>query len=118
MKGASLLTTLYNLGIVRSNSRPRCSNDNPYIESLFRTVKYMPAFPHTGFETPNEAREWTHEFVKYYNLEHRHSGLKYITPEQRHNGDYKRILKNRKKLLESAREKKRIKIKKQCSNIF
>lgn len=105
MKGASLLTTLYNLGIVRSNSRPRVSNDNPYIESLFRTVKYMPAFPHTGFKTLNKAREWTYEFVKYYNVEHRHSGLKYITPEQRHNGDYEKILENRKALLESARGK-------------
>ena len=105
MKGASLLTTLYNLGIVRSNSRPRVSNDNPYIESLFRTVKYMPAFPHNGFETIIGAREWTHEFAQYYNVEHRHSGLKYITPIQRHNGDYKKILENRKEILEAARAK-------------
>lgn len=105
MKGASLLTTLYNLGIVKSNSRPRVSNDNAYIESLFRTVKYMPAFPHNGFETIGNAREWVSEFVNYYNYEHRHSGLKHLTPNQRHNGEYKTILKRREELLKEAKAK-------------
>lgn len=67
-----------------------------YIESLSRTVKCMPKFPHAGFETQNRAREWTHEFVKYYNLEHRNSGLKYIAPKQRYNGDYEKYLKKEK----------------------
>ena len=105
MKGASLLTTLYNLGIVKSNSRPRVSNDNAYIESLFRTVKYMPAFPHKGFETIENARKWVSEFVSYYNYEHRHSGLKHLTPNQRHNGEYESILKRREKLLNEAKAK-------------
>ena len=105
MKGASLLTTLYNLGIVKSNSRPRVSNDNAYIESLFRTVKYMPAFPHKGFSTIANARSWVSEFVEYYNNEHRHSGLKYLTPNQRHSGEYKAILSKRKEILHQAKAK-------------
>ena len=103
MKGASLLTTLYNLGIVKSNSRPRVSNDNAYIESLFRTVKYMPAFPHNGFVTIESARKWVYNFVEYYNKKHRHSGLKHLTPNQRHNGGYKYILNQREKLLNEAK---------------
>ena len=105
MKGASLLTTLYNLGIVKSNSRPRVSNDNAYIESLFRTVKYMPAFPYDGFEIIENARKWVSKFVDYYNNEHRHSSLKHLTPNQRHNGEYKCILEKRKHLLNQAKAK-------------
>ncbi len=105
MKGASLLTTLYNLGIVKSNSRPRVSNDNAYIESLFRTVKYMPAFPYNGFVTIENARKWVTKFVDYYNNEHRHSSLKHLTPNQRHKGEYKCILEKRKHLLNQAKAK-------------
>jgi putative transposase len=103
MKGASLLATLYRLGIVSSKSRPRVSNDNPYIESLFRTVKYMPVFPHKGFEMLNKAREWVHTFVQYYNSEHRHSSLKFVTPVQRHTGEDIEILKRRKEICEKAK---------------
>jgi putative transposase len=105
MKGASLLTTLYNLGIVRSNSRPRVSNDNAYIESMFRTVKYMPSFPHGGFSNIEMAREWVASFVDYYNNDHHHSSLKFLTPNQRHGGCSEGILNRRKEILEAAKLK-------------
>ena len=105
MKGASLLTTLYNLGVVRSNSRPRVSNDNAYIESMFRTVKYMPSFPHSGFSNIEMAREWVASFVNYYNNDHHHSSLKFITPNQRHDGLSQDILNKRKKILQAAKSK-------------
>lgn len=105
MKGASLLTTLYNLGIVRSNSRPRVSNDNAYIESMFRTVKYMPSFPHNGFSHIETSRKWVDAFVAYYNNDHHHSGLKFLTPNQRHNGSSEDILNRRKEILETAKTK-------------
>lgn len=64
MKGSSLLTTLYELGIVPSNSRPRVSNDNAFIESFFKTVKYMLTFPYNGFETITNARACVLQFFK------------------------------------------------------
>lgn len=72
MKGASLLETLYSLGITPSRSRPRVSNDNPYAESIFRTCKYRPSFPISGFAELTQARKWVLAFVQWYNQEHRH----------------------------------------------
>ncbi len=69
-----------------SRSRPRVSNDNAYLEALFRTLKYRPGFPAEEFETLEQAREWVLQFVTWYNHEHRHSALKYVTPAQRHTG--------------------------------
>lgn len=75
MKGASLLETLYQLGVTPSRSRPRVSNDNPYAESIFRTCKYRPNYPAKGFASLSEARQWVQSFITWYNQEHRHSGL-------------------------------------------
>jgi len=105
MKGATMLETLYALGITPSRSRPRVSNDNPYAESLFRTLKYVPNFQPQGFHTLEEARQWVAGFVKWYNYEHRHSGIHYVTPNQRHNGEDKSVLAARKELYRKAREK-------------
>ena len=102
MKGASLLETLYSLGITPSRSRPRVSNDNPYAESIFRTCKYRPSYPIGGFTTITEARDWVLAFVNWYNHEHRHSGLNFVTPHQRHTGLDKEILKKRSKVYELA----------------
>jgi putative transposase len=105
MKGASLLETLYKLGITTSKSRPRVSNDNAYAEAIFRTCKYRPDYPYKGFSSIEKAREWVLKFVQYYNFEHRHSGIKYVTPHQRHSGlDYE-ILENRKKVYQAAKER-------------
>jgi putative transposase len=79
MKGSSLLETLYQLDITPSRSRPRVSNDNPYAESIFRTCKYRPNYPAKGFSDLTGARTWVLSFVRWYNQEHRHSGLKFLT---------------------------------------
>ena len=103
MKGASLLETLYQLGITPSKSRPRVSNDNPYAESVFRTCKYRPSYPASGFVDITEARNWVLAFVRWYNHEHRHSGLNFLTPHQRHSGLDKVIFENRRKVYEEAK---------------
>jgi hypothetical protein len=74
------LTTLQRLGVVPSFSRPSVSDDNPYSESLFGTLKYTPAYPGKPFESLAAAREWVHRFMQWYNEEHRHSGIRYVTP--------------------------------------
>ena len=95
MKGATMLATLQQLGIIPSFSRPSVSNDNPYSESLFRTLKYRPAYPDQPFVDLQAARLWVQGFVDWYNLEHRHSGIKFVTPVQRHTGEDIQILANR-----------------------
>ena len=105
MKGATMLATLQKLGVVPSFSRPSVSDDNPFSESLFRTMKYTPSYPAKPFESIEAAREWVHEFVQWYNEEHRHSGIRYVTPSQRHQGLDKEILEKRKAVYEAAKEK-------------
>lgn len=104
MKSATVLATLQYLGVTPSFSRPQVSNDNPYSESLFRTLKYNVGYP-KSFETIEEARIWVAKFVHWYNNEHRHSRIKYVTPMQRHTGEDKEILEKRKKTYEEARKK-------------
>jgi len=105
MKGATLLDTLYQLGIQTSRSRPRVSNDNPYAESIFRTCKYRPEYPEKGFADMAAARTWVLTFVRWYNQEHRHSGLKFVTPQQRHNGISAQVFAQRIRVYEEARSK-------------
>ncbi|MCK4501654.1 MAG: IS3 family transposase [Desulfuromonadales bacterium] len=104
MKGATMLATLQKLGIVPSFSRPSVSDDNPYSESLFRTLKYSPIYPNKPFESVEAARKWVHSFVNWYNKEHRHCAIKFVTPEQRHRGEDGEILKKRQKLYQSAKK--------------
>lgn len=103
MKGATMLATLYQLGITPSNSRPRVSNDNPYAESLFKTLKYRPDYRVNGFATLEEARKWVSGFVNWYNMEHHHSGLKFLTPNQRRSGLSDQILAKRHAVYEAAK---------------
>jgi transposase InsO family protein len=105
MKGATMLATLQKLGVVPSFSRPSVSDDNPYSESLFRTLKYTPAFPGKPFETIEAARKWVHGFVQWYNAEHRHSAIRYVTPNQRHRGEDNGVLEQRQALYEAARQR-------------
>lgn len=105
MKGATLLTTLQNLGVATSFSRPAVSNDNAYSEALFKTIKYVPFYPYHGFSSIEEARNWTEKFVNWYNNEHLHSALKFITPHQRHTGQDIIILEKRKNTYEIAKKK-------------
>lgn len=103
MKGATLLETLHKLGITPSYSRPRVSNDNPYSEAAFRTCKYRPEYPAAGFANIEEARQWVLAFVRWYNEEHRHSGIRFVTPAQRHRGEDEAILAQRRMVYEQAR---------------
>ena len=103
MKGASMLETLRRLGVTSSFSRPRVSNDNAYAESLFRTCKYRPNYPVNGFVTIEAARAWVLSFSRWYNTEHKHSGLRFTTPEQRHTGEASAILEHRQQVYREAR---------------
>lgn len=103
MKGATLLATLQELGVVPSFSRPSVSNDNPYSESIFRTLKYRPDYPEKPFADIHAARRWVKGFVHWYNHEHCHSGIKFVTPAQRHSGQDTVILANRKQVYQTAK---------------
>ena len=105
MKGATMLATLQRLGVMPSFSRPSVSNDNPYSESLFRTLKYSSIYPEKPFESLQAAREWVNKFVDWYNCQHLHSGIKFITPEQRHNGDDDKILRKRTEVYIKAKKR-------------
>ena len=86
MKGETMLATMQRLGVAPSRSRPSVSNDNPYSESLFRTLKYRPQLPVKPFENLLQARRWATALVRWYNEEHRHSAIGFVTPSQRHAG--------------------------------
>lgn len=75
-----------------------------YAEALFRTAKYRPEFPARGFDDLDAARAWAANFVPWYNVEHRHSGIRYVSPAQRHAGDDHAILAARHALYLAARE--------------
>jgi len=104
-KATTVLAMLHWLGVKPSYSRPRVSDDNAFVESLFRTAKYRPEFPARGFADLRSARQWAADFVRWYNHEHRHSGIGYVTPAQRHAGDDRRILQARHELYRQARER-------------
>jgi putative transposase len=106
MKGSTMLAMLETLGVTPSFSRPSVSDDNPFSEALFKTLKYRPNFPITDkFGTIFDARSWVIKFSAWYNDAHMHSGLKFITPNQRHVGNDKVIMKNRHNVYIKAKEK-------------
>ncbi len=104
MKGATMLSTMQKMGVVPSFSRPSVSNDNPFSESLFKTLKYVPVYPTKPFDSVVEARQWVSTFCRWYNYSHRHSGLKFVTPVQRHHGKDGAILEGRKRVYEIAKQ--------------
>lgn len=103
MKGATMLATLKRLGVVVSFSRPHVSDDNPYSEALFRTLKYRPDYPSQAFSSLEHAREWTLAFVTWYNTVHRHSAIGFVTPDERHQGLDTAILAKRHQVYQQAR---------------
>ena len=103
MKGSTMLATFQHLGIVSSFSRPSVSNDNAFPESLFRHLKYVPAFPREGFVDLDEARAWVARFVDWYNHEHLHSSIAYVTPASRHDGSDQQQLQRRRDTYAKAR---------------
>lgn len=105
MRGATLLVTLQQLGVMPSFSRPSVSDDNPFSEGLFRTVKYHPWYPERPFASLAEARAWVERFVAWYNHEHRHSAIRFVTPAQRHRGEDPLLLARRHAVYHEARAK-------------
>jgi transposase InsO family protein len=105
MRAATLESRLEELGVLRSFSRPRVSNDNPYSESLFHTLKYRPDYPRRPFQSVEEACSWVAAFVGWYNDQHRHSGIRFVTPSQRHSGKAIEICRHRARVYELARQR-------------
>jgi putative transposase len=103
MKGATMVATLERLGVLPSFSRPGVSNDNPFSEALFRTLKYRPAYPEQPFADLGAARTWVAAFVRWYNHDHRHSALRFVTPEERHTGQAGALLQQRHAVYQRAR---------------
>lgn len=103
MKGSTMLATLQSLGIAASFTRPRTSDDNPFSESLFKTLKYRPWYPKDRFSSLEEARSWVAAFVRWYHEEHRHSGIKFVRPIERHDGLDIEILARRHAAYEAAK---------------
>ena len=101
MRGVSLVAFLTELHVGLTHSRPRVSDDNPYIESFFRTVKYHVSFP-SNFSTLQAARDWFALFIDWYNTKHRHSGIGYVTPLQKHNGLDIQLFASRQETLNNA----------------
>jgi putative transposase len=92
---------LADLGVTKTHSRPHVSNDNPYSESQFRTLKYRPEFP-DRFGCIQDSRAFSQGFFRWYNEEHRHSGLGLLTPAMVHYGQAENILRQRQEVLDVA----------------
>ena len=103
MKGATMLATLQRLGVTPSFSRPSVSNDNPYSEALFKTLKYSSNYPVKPFINLQKARLWTSGFVEWYNNKHLHSEIKFVTPAQKHAKLDHGILENRRQVYLKAK---------------
>lgn len=101
MRSKTLAEKLIDLGIEPSFSRPQVSNDNPFSESLFKTTKYAPDFP-DRFENCEHGRNVLTPFFRYYNHDHRHTGIGLMTPVDVHRGDAPRITAARTHTLDTA----------------
>ena len=101
MKSYPVAQLLADLGVTKSHSRPHVSDDNPFSESQFKTMKYRPEFPRR-FGSIEDARSFCRAFFDWYNREHRHSGIGYLTPEMVHYGQAKEVLEQRQVVLMAA----------------
>ena len=101
MIAGTVAELLNELGVGKSHSRPRVSNDNPFIESHFKTLKYRPDYP-DRFDSITAARAWMRSFVHWYNHVHYHSGIGYLRPADLHDGNHSAILEHRQAVLDAA----------------
>ena len=92
---------LADLGVTRSLSRPQVSDDNPFSEAQFKTLKYHPSFP-GRFGDQGQAKTFCRSFFRWYNAEHRHGGISMLTPEQVHFGNADQVIAGRKSVLREA----------------
>lgn len=104
MKSKGVAHLLVDLGVTKTHSRPHVSNDNPYSEAQFKTLKYCPQFP-SRFGSIENARVFCQDFFGYYNKEHHHSGIGLVTPEQLHYGLAQDVYDQRCIILKNAFEK-------------
>jgi putative transposase len=103
MRSKPVALLLSDLGVARSHSRPHVSDDNPYSEAQFKTLKYQPDFPQR-FASIEHARAFCATFFAWYNNEHRHSGIGYMTPQDMHSGRAPEIFVARQGVLDRAFE--------------
>jgi putative transposase len=101
MASKSVALLLADLGVTKSHSRPHCSNDNPYSEAQFKTLKYRPEFP-GRFGSIEDGRAFCQRFFHWYNDEHRHSGLGFHTPADVHFGRAEGVQFERARVLQAA----------------
>lgn len=101
MKSKCVAMLLSDMGITKTHSRPYVSNDNPFSESQFKTLKYRPEFP-PRFGSIQDARVFCQEFFAWYNTEHHHSGIGWLTPETVHYGGAEKTLSARQNVLNEA----------------
>ena len=101
MMAKSVAQLLIDLDVIKSHSRPHVSDDNPYSEAQFKTLKYRPDYPER-FAGLSEARTWAHTFFAWYNSDHHHTGLGLLTPVVVHSGQAESILQKRQQVLDLA----------------
>lgn len=106
MRGSTMLATLQSLGVAASFSRLGVSDDNHYVESLFRTLKYRPNYHSRAFASIEAAGIWVERFTRWYNREHLHSAIGFVTPNQRHCGLDAAMLRKRSAVYEAARRRR------------
>jgi len=110
MKSKSVAFLLADLGVTKTHSRPHVSNDNPYSEAQFKTLKYRPEFPQR-FGCLQDAQSHCRTFFDWYNTQHLHTGIAMLTPQAVHYGEADTILKHRTEILEAARMKNPVRFK-------
>lgn len=103
MRSRAVALLLSDLGITKTHSRPHTSNDNPYSEAQFKTLKYRPDFPER-FGSIEDARAFCRGFFRWYNTEHHHSGIGLLTPETLHYGRAEVVTDARQRVLQAAYE--------------
>ena len=104
MTSKSVAFLLADLGVTKTHSRPHVSNDNPFSEAHFKTLKYRPEYPER-FGSQPDARSWAAEFFQWYNYEHHHSALALLTPADVHFGRAQAMLDQRQQVLQVAYQK-------------
>jgi transposase InsO family protein len=106
MKCGTFLALLQTLGVAPSFSRPGVSDDNPFVEALFRTLKYRPEYPDRPFTSCEAARDFIARFVRWYNTQHLHGNIRFVTPEMKHAGGDVALLAARQLVYEQARARR------------
>jgi len=104
MRSKPVAFLLADLGVTKSHSRPHVSDDNPFSESQFKTLKYRPEFP-DRFGCIEDARSFCQYFFPWYNIEHHHSGIGLLTPEMLHHGRAEEVIRRRQDILCQAYER-------------